>query len=95
MLWDCTHCVAHMSLHRVARTQIGGRAKHRSSGPQSQLFSHSFDRRVEVPPPDAAARAAFFAATVQRPEIASHLRWAAVPCLPLFFEPLCVDMLLG
>lgn len=34
----------------------------------------SFDRQVEVPPPDAAARAAFFAATVQRPEIASHLR---------------------
>lgn len=40
------------------------------------LPPRSFDRQVEVPPPDAAARAAFFAATVQRPEIASHLRCA-------------------
>jgi SpoVK/Ycf46/Vps4 family AAA+-type ATPase len=38
------------------------------------LTARRFDRRIEVPPPDAAARAAFFCATVQRPEIASHLR---------------------
>lgn len=33
-----------------------------------------FDRKIEVPPPGAEARTAFFLATVQRPEIASHLR---------------------
>jgi SpoVK/Ycf46/Vps4 family AAA+-type ATPase len=33
-----------------------------------------FDRKVEVPAPDCTARAAFFRATLRRPEIASHLR---------------------
>ncbi|KAI3427001.1 hypothetical protein D9Q98_006945 [Chlorella vulgaris] len=32
-----------------------------------------FDRKVEVPAPDCTARAAFFRATLRRPEIASHL----------------------
>ncbi|KAI7838586.1 hypothetical protein COHA_007657 [Chlorella ohadii] len=45
-----------------------------------------FDRQVEVPPPDAAARAAFFAATVQRPEIASHLSDAELERLAALTE---------
>ncbi|PSC75328.1 putative phytol kinase chloroplastic [Micractinium conductrix] len=32
-----------------------------------------FDRRIKVPPPDAAARAAFFTSTAARPEVAARL----------------------
>lgn len=35
-----------------------------------------FDRKIEVPPPDGAARAAFFRAVARRPEIAASLRCA-------------------
>ena len=34
-----------------------------------------FERKIEVPAPDAAARAAFFETTQRRPEIASQLGW--------------------
>lgn len=37
---------------------------------------HRFDRKIEVPPPDAQARAAFFLSTALRPEVAAHLRSA-------------------
>jgi SpoVK/Ycf46/Vps4 family AAA+-type ATPase len=35
-----------------------------------------FDRKIEVPPPDGAARAAFLRSAAGRPEIAACLRWA-------------------